>query len=160
VLTAAEAGNARFSSNGLASLSLSPDEHVLAVTPATGAVVDLYMLHSLAQPGSGAQSFATWQLPPGEQAVQVDQLRVLTTISCRSVLGTFEIRLLDPCAIQQSCASRLLGVPSARSAIYIAALPAARLAARPAYQERPVLRVGHRSRRRADRLHRHAAAAL
>lgn len=70
-LTAADAGNARFSSNGLASLSLSPDEHVLAVTPLSGAVVDLYMLHSIAGPGRGAQSFATWQLPQGERAVQV-----------------------------------------------------------------------------------------
>jgi hypothetical protein len=91
VLTAAEAGNARFSSNGLASLSLSPDEHVLAVTPATGAVIDLYMLHSLAQPGSGAQSFATWQLPPGEQAVQVRQLRIGSTVSCSNLLGMFHI---------------------------------------------------------------------
>lgn len=82
VLTAADAGNARFFNDGLASLSLSPDEHVLAVTPALGNVVDLYMLHSIAEPGRGAQSFATWQLPAGEQAMQVREARADTQWRC------------------------------------------------------------------------------
>ena len=70
-LTAAEVGEARITSDGVASISLSPDERWLAVAPRGDAAVCLYTVHSLVASGAAAQPVATWQLPPGDAAVQV-----------------------------------------------------------------------------------------
>ncbi len=70
-LTAAEVSYARVPGIGLASLSLSPDERVLAVAPVAGGAVSLFTVHSLVESGTPLQPFATWQLPLGNRALQV-----------------------------------------------------------------------------------------
>lgn len=80
-LTAAEVGSAQISADSLASLSLSPDERLLAVAPAAGDAVSLFTVHSLVEAGTPAQPCASWQLPAGHRALQV---RSGSRICCES----------------------------------------------------------------------------
>ena len=72
-IAAEDVGGTQIASGGLASLSLSTDERVLAIAMADGGI-SLYGVRALVDAFMPPQPLATWQLLEGDAAVQVGLL--------------------------------------------------------------------------------------
>ena len=79
-IAAEDVGGTQIASGGLASLSLSTDERVLAIATSDGGI-SLYGVRALVDASMPPQPLATWQLLEGDAAVQV---RLLCSTSSSS----------------------------------------------------------------------------